>query len=50
MWCEVFIELADIGTKNVSEGEFNTVLGYSVVILYNWQNTFLRGVTGYRIF
>ena len=33
VWCEVFIELADIGTKNVSEGEFNTVLGYSVVIL-----------------
>ena len=44
VWCEEGLKLADIGTKNVREEEFNPGLGYSIVILDNWQNTFIRGV------
>ena len=49
VWCEVDLKLAHIGTKNVREDESNTRLGYTMVIIYNWQNTCSRGVIGYRI-
>ena len=33
VWCEGYLQLADIGTKNVSENEFNPRLGYAMVRL-----------------
>ena len=50
VWCTVGMKLADIGTKNAREDEFNHGLGYSMVILDNLQNTCTRGGIGYRIF
>ena len=42
------MQLADIGTKNVRDGELNNRLEYTMVILDNWYNTCTRGVIGYR--
>ena len=33
VWCEVGLNLAYIGNKNVREDEFYHILGYSMVIL-----------------
>ena len=46
IWCEGSLKLADIGTKNVREDEFNPRLGYVMVRLENWQNTCTRRVIG----
>ena len=48
VWCEGGMQLAYIGTKNGRGDELNNRLGYSMVIIKNWQNTCTRGVTGYR--
>ena len=50
VWCDVGLDLADIGTKNVRGYEFNPRLGYAMVILENLQNTCQIGVTLYKIF
>ena len=49
VWCEGGLKLADIGTRNVRENELNPRLGYTIVRLDNWQNTYQSGVTGYII-
>ena len=49
-WCEGGLQLADIGTKNVSEPDLTPRMKYIMVRLENWrQNTFKRGVIVYRI-
>ena len=49
-WCEGGLQLADIGTKNVSEPDLTPRMKYLMVILENWrQNTCTRGVIEYRI-
>ena len=48
VWCEGGIKLAEIGTKNVGEYILNPRLEYDIVRLDNLQNTFTRGVIGYR--
>ena len=48
VWCEVGLQLTDIGTKNVREYELYHILGYPMVILDNRQNTFTVGVIGCR--
>ena len=48
VWCEGGLQLAYIVTKNVREDEFNPRLVCAMVRLYNWNNTFQRGFTGYR--
>ena len=35
-WCEVGLQLADIGTKNVSEPDLTQRMKYIMVILENW--------------
>ena len=45
VWSGGGLKLADNGTKNVGEHELNHRLGYAIIILYNWDNTFTRGVT-----
>ena len=35
VWCEGYLQLADIGTKNIGEYELNPILGYDMLILYN---------------
>ena len=47
--CEGGLQLEDIGTKNIREDEFNPRLGYYMLRLDNWQNTFTIEVIGYRI-
>ena len=44
VWCEGGLPLAEIGTKNVREDELNHRLGYTMVRLDNWQNTYKRWV------
>ena len=44
VWCEVVLQLADIGTNNDREDEFNPRLKYTIVILANWQKNCTRGV------
>ena len=46
--CEGGLQLAGIVTKNIREDALNTILGYDMVRLENWQNTCQRGVTGHR--
>ena len=48
VWFEGGLQLADIGTDNVREGELNPRLGYDIVRLENGQKTCTRGVKGYR--
>ena len=44
-WCEGGMQLADIGTKNVSEPDLTPRIKYIMVSLDNWrQNTYKRGV------
>ena len=50
VWFKVGIKLSDVGTKNDREDELNPILGYIVVRLENWHNTFTGGVIGYIIF
>ena len=47
-WCEGGLQLADIGTNNVREDVLNPRLGYAMVRLYNWHNTCIRDLIGYR--
>ena len=44
VWCEVGLQLADIGTNNVREDELNPILRYAMLILEHLQNIFTRGV------
>ena len=39
VWCELVLQLVDIGTMNVRGDELNHRLGYAMVILYNLHNT-----------
>ena len=49
-WCEGGLQLADIGTKNVSEPDLTPRMKYIMVRLENWRkNTCKRGVIEYRI-
>ena len=49
-WCEGGLQLADIGTKNVSEPDLTPRMKYIMVRLENLiQNTCTRGVREYRI-
>ena len=49
-WCEGGVQLADIGTKNVSEPDLTPRMKYIMVRLENRrQNTCTRGVIVYRI-
>ena len=49
-WCEGGLQLADIGTKNVSEPDLTPRLKYIMVRLENQiQNTCTRGVIVYWI-
>ena len=49
-WCEGGLQLADIGTKIVSEPDLTPRMKYVMVILENCkQNTCTRGVIEYRI-
>ena len=41
------LQLADVETKNVIENELNPRLGYAMVTLDNWKNTYHRSVTRY---
>ena len=50
LWCEVVMNLKYIGTNTVTEDEFNSILGFTMVIIDNWHNTFTRGVIEYRRF
>ena len=47
MWCEVGLQLSDIGTNNVREDKLNTRLGYAMVRLEYLQNTSQIWVTVY---
>ena len=44
VWCEGCLEISDIGNKGVRENEFIPILGYTMVRLYNLQNTCTRRV------
>ena len=49
-WCEGVLQLADIGTNNVSEPDLTPRMKYIMVRLENLrQNTFTRGVIEYII-
>ena len=49
-WCEGGLQLADIGTKNVSEPELTPRMKYIMVRLESCrQNTCTKGVIVYRI-
>ena len=49
-WCEGGLQLADIGTKNVSEPDLTPRMKYIMVRLDNLrQNNCTRGVIVYRI-
>ena len=49
-WCEGGMQLADIGTKNVSEPDLTPRMEYIMVRLENLrQKTCTRGVIEYRI-
>ena len=49
-WCEGGLQLADIGTKNVSEPDLTPRMKYIMVRLDKLrQNTCTRGVIEYRI-
>ena len=49
-WCEGGLQLADIGTKNVSEPDLTPRMKYIMVRLENLrQKTCTRGVIEYRI-
>ena len=49
-WCEGGLQLADIGTKNVSEPDLTPRMKYIMVRLENWrQNTCTTGVIVYWI-
>ena len=49
-WCEGGLQLADIGTTNVSEPDLTPRMKYIMVRLENWRhNTSTRGVIEYRI-
>ena len=49
-WCEGSLQLADIGTKNVSEPDLTPRMKYIMVRLENLrQNTCTRGLIEYRI-
>ena len=49
-WCEGGLQLAETGTKNVSEPDLTPRMKYIMVRLENWsQNTCTRGVIEYRI-
>ena len=39
VWCEVFLQLVDVGTKNVGGDQLNPRLVYAMVRLENWQKT-----------
>ena len=39
VWCEVGLQMEDIGTKNVREDRLNSRLGYDMLRLKSWQNT-----------
>ena len=41
-WCERGMQFADIDTKNVVENDLNTILKYSMVIIYNWERTLVQ--------
>ena len=45
--CEWGLQLSDIETNNVRGYELNPILGYSMVRIYDWQNTCTIGVIGY---
>ena len=36
VWCEVSLQLSEIGTNNVKDDELNLRLGYTMVRLDNW--------------
>ena len=49
-WCEGGLQLADIGTNNVSEPDLTPRMKYIMIILETLrQNTCTRGVIEYRI-
>ena len=49
-WCEGGLQLADIGTKNVSKPDLTPWIKYIMVRLENLRhNTCTRGVIVYRI-
>ena len=49
-WCEGVLQLADIGTKNLSEPDLTPRMEYIMVRLEKLrQNTCTRGVIEYRI-
>ena len=41
-WCEGGLQLADIGTKNVSEPDLTTRIKYIMVRLENWDITLVQ--------
>ena len=41
-WCEVGLQLADIGTKNVSEPDLKPRMRYIMIILENWDRTLVK--------
>ena len=41
-WCEVGLQLADIGTKIVSEPDLTTRMKYIMVRLENWDRTLMK--------
>ena len=41
-WCEVGLQLADIGTKNLSEPDIIPRMKYIMVILENWDRTLVQ--------
>ena len=41
-WCEVGLQLADIGTKNVSEPDITLRVKYIMVRLENWDRTLVQ--------
>ena len=43
-WCEGGLQLADIGTKNVSEPDLTTRNKYIMIILKNWDRTLVQEV------
>ena len=43
-WCEGGLQLADIGTKNVSEPDITPRMKYIMVSLENWDRTLVQEV------
>ena len=41
-WCEKCLQLADIGTKNVSEPDITPRMKYIMVRLENWDRTLVQ--------